>query len=162
MSLFFSLTLLTLLLWAALTDLQARRIPNLASAGLLAAWLCHLALADNSADTFSGLIGGGLVFVAGVALWRAGMLGGGDVKLLAVLALWAGEKLLPQFLLLTTLIGGALALAWLAASWVTLAMPVRVAALLARPGLPGSTASLPYGVAIAAAGVWLVQRLFWS
>jgi prepilin peptidase CpaA len=82
------------------------------------------------------------------------LIGGGDVKLLAVAALWAGPAAVPSLLLLTELLGGVLALLFLSplarrltVSWGTGALP---------PGaeLPsGKGAPIPYGVAIAMAAL---------
>jgi prepilin peptidase CpaA len=69
-----------------------------------------------------------------------GLMGGGDVKLLAAGALWLGTPALASYLLLTVLSGGALALLF-----------------LVREGLAGRSAgaraSLPYGLAIATGGI---------
>ena len=51
------------------------------------------------------------VLVVGITVWRCGWLGGGDVKLIAALSLWAGPGHLASLLLATALCGGLLALA---------------------------------------------------
>ena len=55
------------------------------------------------------------MLVAGMAVWRCGWLGGGDVKLIAALSLWAGADQLPVLLLAIGVSGGALAVAILLA-----------------------------------------------
>ena len=79
------------------------------------------------------------MFACGALLFRFGLFGGGDAKLLAAGALWIGAGSALPFLAGTALTGGALALGFLV--WVGVAGRGR-----ARP-------SLPYGVAIAAGGV---------
>ena len=95
------------------------------------------------------------------------MLGGGDVKLLAALAVWAGTAEALRFLLVTALAGGGLALAWLwycRIGWAALA-PLRAAfggpaVLSSFDPAAAMDRGLPYGVAIAAGGGWLWLRLF--
>ena len=117
-----------------------------------------------------------VILGCGIVVWRLGWLGGGDVKLLTALSLWAGPFHTPALLLATALNGGALALLCIALRHPVV-MPgltmlqVRCQSLLRSPDGAGSTAkpaqvpgaaatnSLPYGVAVAAAGCWLLQRL---
>ncbi len=71
-------------------------------------------------------------------MFAAGLLGGGDVKLLAAGSLWLGATGTGGFLMVTVLAGGLLALVFLALR-------------LARRD--GPETALPYGVAIATAGI---------
>ena len=85
-----------------------------------------------------------LVLAVCAALFAARMLGGGDAKLLAALALWVPPAAFAQLLLVMALAGGLLAGAMLATRW-------RMA--------PGAPASVPYGIAIAAGGLWVLPAL---
>ena len=99
-----------------------------------------------------------------VLVWRLGLLGGGDVKLIGTLGLWAGGELLAPFLVLTALLGGGLAVASITARRAGLLLPARVAVGLTWAGLPvlpGDQRGLPYGVAFGLAGAWIVDQLFW-
>lgn len=92
-----------------------------------------------------------VLLVVGAAAFAAGVLGGGDVKLLAVAGLFAGPAHVVAFLLVVALAGGALALAVLA--------DVRVGPRTVDD--TGLSRRLPYGPAIAAGGLWVtVARLF--
>ena len=73
--------------------------------------------------------------------FRFGLLGGGDVKLLAAGTLWLGAAALGPYLLVTVLAGGLLAVVFVA--WHLRRRPTR------RRRRP----SLPYAVAIAAGGI---------
>ncbi len=100
-----------LLLPACWTDLAARRISNtivlaLLPFGLLRHWL------EGDLLTALGLTVA--IFAVVVAGWRAGLLGGGDTKLLTAAALLMPSEQLPLFLALTALGGGALALSIIA------------------------------------------------
>ena len=50
------------------------------------------------------------MFVVGLGLFARELIGGGDVKLLAALSLWAGPEHFVSFMLVTALAGGALSL----------------------------------------------------
>ena len=143
MTLALSMMAIGLFVWAALSDVLSRRIPNRLVALLALAALGRLGLElaggagwmQAAADLALSLA----VFGFGALLFRFGLVGGGDVKLLAAGALWIGAGAAWPFLAGTALAGGALALGFVL--WLGFAR--RGAA---RP-------SLPYGVAIAAGGV---------
>jgi prepilin peptidase CpaA len=161
LNLAFTMGLASMLLWAAAADLRHRRIPNASCGGIAALWPAYLLLAG--APAAAALPGAAAVFAAGFLLWRCGVLGGGDVKLVSALALWAGGELLAPFLLVTALLGGWLAVASIAARRAGLLLPARVAVGLSWAGLPvlpGDPGGPPYGVAIGWPG-WLVGQLFW-
>lgn len=161
------LSLLTLLLVGAFTDLRSRRIDNRISLGLLALFALHQALSAAPPPLWRAVAVGIGMLALGIFAWRRRLIGGGDAKLLAVMGMWAGTAELPGFLLVTTLAGGVLALLTLwyrHIGWAFLA-PLRVAiGQLPTPRLPAAgislSAGLPYGVAIAAGGCWLWLRLF--
>ena len=62
-------------------------------------------------------------FVVGAILFSRGWLGGGDVKLLTAATLWVGPAGTPTLLLLTSVLGGGLALLWLMPGGRQLASP---------------------------------------
>ncbi len=83
-----------------------------------------------------------LVFAAGAAAFAAGALGGGDVKLMASVALFAGPARLMDFMAITAVTGGVLGIAVLAGAPIGAAIADR-------------RVRVPYGPAIAAGGLWL-------
>ncbi len=141
---------------AMVTDLQARRIPNVLTAALaLAALAVHLG-AGGWTSLFiavATLLG---VTVLGFLAFSMRWLGGGDVKLLAASAAMLGFPDSISFLLYTAIGGGVFALAVAACSGRLHAVTKSVA-LLARPLLykgtrsiaPAHATKLPYAVAIA-------------
>jgi len=169
--------LLILLGLAGSLDFLWRRIPNILVAAVALLWLPHAANLDPAlAVTSSGTALTVLAVVVGV--WRLGWLGGGDVKLIAALSLWAGPGEVLVLLLAIALSGGALAMISLiaqhpaAAGLLTVvqahaagALPLglwRATSLTTAPSHAASTrrsSSVPYGVAVAAGGCWLVHRL---
>lgn len=154
---------LGLLAWSVVTDLRERRIPNEIPGSIAVLWLAQHGLAEGSVPPWSAAAGAVAVLLAASLLWRLGWLGGGDVKLLAALSLWAEGGGLVSFLLLTALLGGALALLWLRLLPVAVLLPPMLAdAVRGAPAAEGSRVTLPYGLAIALAGAWLIHQRYWS
>ena len=88
------------------------------------------------------------LFGLGAIAFAIGVLGGGDVKLLAASSLFAGPALMPDFLMVTSLAGGVLGLAVLVGAPIGPVAPAGHATIRLR--LRGG---LPYGPAIAAGGL---------
>ena len=95
---------------AAFEDFRRLVIPNLVPVLLCAFWPVYFAAAPSLYSALTAIGCAAAVFSAGVVLFAFGQLGGGDVKLLGAVALWAGPAGTPALLLLTAVIGGALAL----------------------------------------------------
>ena len=137
---------LTLLLgWTAWGDLRRRDIPNwIVLAIALAApfwwWANGLALWPDAALRVALAV---VVLLVFMAAWLLRMMGGGDVKLLAALALWFAPLPLVDLLLAMAIAGGALTL-------VTL--------VLHRRARRTDPVEVPYGIAIAGAAVWVMAN----
>ena len=78
-------------------------------------------------------------------LFQLGMMGGGDVKMLAAIALWLPPLAMLQLLVIMSLAGGLLTLA------MVIAHKLRK---------PAGRLEIPYGIAIAFAGMWLISERF--
>ena len=85
------------------------------------------------------------VFAVLAGAFYAGMMGGGDVKLAAALALWFSPGSTLKFLVLMSIAGGVLTL-----------MLIVLHRLAKKPGRP----EIPYGVAIAFGGLWILAQRF--
>jgi len=142
---------------AAVGDLRAYRIPNLIPAVLAASFALAACFMPRSFLLGGLATGAGLLAVGGL-LFALGVMGGGDAKLLAATALWAGPTLLSAFALVTSLAGMALAVVML--SPLRRLMPAPPQRLSAPGGGPREWARqpMPYGVAIAAGGLWVLGR----
>jgi prepilin peptidase CpaA len=132
-----------LLLLAAWGDLRTRTSPNPLNAtiALLAPlwWWAHgLPLWPDIAWQVGLAI---LVFALFAGAFALGMMGGGDVKMIGALALWLPPWELGRMLVIMALVGGVLT--------IVVAGEHR---LRRRKGQP----EIPYGVAIAAAGLFLI------
>jgi prepilin peptidase CpaA len=149
-----------LLVGAGAQDLRSMQIANgfsLGIAGLFLVWAAaglvggQMGLVDLAASLGLGVV----VFGVGAAAFAIGILGGGDVKLLAAVSLFAGPHRLLNLLFITAIAGGLIGLAILAG------------APIGRPAMAGAAAplrarlrnGLPYGPAIAAGGLWVAASL---
>ena len=146
---------LGLLVWAIVTDLRDRRIANAVPAGAALFWVAQIALVEGEPPRWPALLAILAVWSVALTAWRLGWLGGGDVKLLGALALWASDAALVSFLLLTGLLGGCLAMLWLQLASVSAVLPWGLPRLVHGPqgkGAIPARPTLPYGLAIALAG----------
>ncbi len=128
-----------LLLAAAIcTDLLRRIIPNtLICTGAIGGLIYHLMAAVTTVEGFlfsiSGLLVGGLLLI-----WpySRSWVGGGDVKLLAMLGTWVGPATILRVFVCTTLVGGLMA-------------AVQIIRSRRTPGRVGSSRrDLPYALAM--------------
>lgn len=138
-----------LVLIGGLKDATTFTIPNWISLALVAAFL-PAALAGGAGLPQIGLAAGiGLIALfAAMGMFAMGWIGGGDAKLFAAAALWLGFPAVVNFVLVTGLAGGALALALMGLRTMWL-RPIaeRGPAWFSRLARPGG--DVPYGVAIA-------------
>jgi len=138
-----------LLLVAAVIDVRTFTISNALTlaVALLAPfyWLSiALPLWPNAAIQ---LAVGASVFILLAGAFYAGMMGGGDVKLAAALALWFSPAATVKFLVLMSIAGGVVTLA---------AMAIHRARQ--KAGRP----KIPYGVAIAFGGLAILTQRFFN
>jgi prepilin peptidase CpaA len=136
-----------LLVAASCCDLKSRTIPNelnlaIALLALPFWWASGLSLWPDAAlqvGVAAAVFG---LFAAAFAL---GAMGGGDVKMLGALALWLPWQAVLALLVIMSLAGGAL----------TFAMLIRH-----RLAKKQGRLEIPYGVAIAFGGLWLIGQRF--
>lgn len=141
------------LLFAAYTDLRSRHIANWLNGGiaLLAPvywWAAGLSFwsATDPWHSIGAQIGVAVAtFVIGAVLFALRAMGGGDVKMLAALALWIAPDKFLQLIIMMALAGGVLTI--LFSAWhITKRRRDRLA--------------IPYGVAIAFAGLWVLSTAY--
>ncbi len=143
-----------ILVASAWTDIQSYTIPNTFSAAILFLYPVHVMAAPAPVDWAGGLAIGAVSLVVGFVCFALRLFGGGDAKLLAVTGLWAGPKLILDFLMLTALAGGVLAII-LYFRWRVAQAPSLRMVLVTRPDGDFGKQPMPYGVAIAAAGLYV-------
>jgi prepilin peptidase CpaA len=96
-------------------------------------------------DAAVQLAAAAIVFIVLAGAFYLGMMGGGDVKLAAALALWFSPPEILKFLVVMSIVGGVLTLGILAAH-----------RLRSKEGRP----KIPYGVAIACGGLVILTQRF--
>lgn len=141
--------LASLLIWGAVTDIRARIISNPLNAAIaLLAPLYWLSIGLSPWPGMALQLGLCLgVFVIFAALFALGLMGGGDVKMLAALALWLPAGALVSLLVLMALLGGVVTL---------------VTVLHHRLTRRGGAVEIPYGVAISLAGLWVIGEPYFN
>ncbi len=146
------------LVWTAGSDLLRLRIPNWVVVTIAALYPIYVLSAAQPVAWQGALVVAGLVFAIGFAFYSFRVLGGGDVKLLAAVALWAGPAQITAFMLSTAIIGGVLAI--VATTPLRLLFPYMAAATGVDVDLRQLVKlQIPYGVAIAAGGLIVAARL---
>ncbi len=153
---------------AAVSDVAHRRIPNALPLIAAASFLIAGAASPDRVDLLGGLWVAGAIFVVGFIGFAFGKIGGGDVKLLAAMGLWAGPAAAIDYLVLTGLAGGALAFMYLLPEIAHAMTWLRAVAERRLPALQSVTVrtdvrkdGLPYGVAIAAGGLFVLWTRYW-
>ena len=136
-----------LLGWAALRDVRNYLIPNRLVIAICALYPAQVLASPAGVDWLPALAVGVATFAVTFILFSRGYMGGGDAKLMAAAALWAGPELALPFVFVTALAGGLLSLLML--------LPMRL-----RSGeVAVARVPVPYGVAISAGGLFVAMRL---
>jgi len=135
--------------WVATVDARERRIPNRAVLAVLALSIPWL-LSGGGGALVSALAAGLIALIVGYALFHFRIMGAGDAKLFASVALFSGLTDLPLLAVTTTIAGGLIA----AVSLVT--RPTRALVMLQLRGAGDFGRGIPYGVAIALAGASVI------
>jgi prepilin peptidase CpaA len=146
-------------LYAVVPDIRSLKIPNWASIVITATFLPAALLGGIDLATIAIHYGiGAAVLALGTILFALGIVGGGDVKLLAAIAVWIGWEDLGLYLFLVAMTGGALALMIMIIRRFS-TIPPRLEAVPWLGRDPAATQVVPYGVAIGLAAVLLYFRL---
>jgi prepilin peptidase CpaA len=174
--------LVALLALAASFDLRERRIPNWLTGSVAALYPIYVLASPPPFAWLGALAAAAAIFLLGLVLFARQLIGGGDVKLIAAMTLWAGPEHLALFALVTSLAGGGLALgsfwyrrwhgvidAHMAALGWNLApagrtrhaptAPSEGSGAIASNPIDRGQPTLPYGVAIAAGGLAVIAQL---
>jgi prepilin peptidase CpaA len=163
---------IALLIAAAVNDITRYRIPNAIVYAIVAAFAVGAAFNFAWPAIVWPVLAGVAMFVLGAGLFALGLFGGGDVKLIAAMALWTGFADLPRFLLIMGAAGGLLGLVLLLKRKRQQPAPTNSAPALAEAVGPAASAAapapetpsaepprptrkshIPYGVGIAIAGL---------
>lgn len=149
MGLFFTGLSALLLLAAAVSDLRSRTISNrlnlaIGSLAIPLWWVANFSLWPDVAFQLLAAVG---IFLIFLAIYAIGAMGGGDVKMIAAISLWIPVSLLLPALMVMAIAGGLLSLVMLIRSkWASESHQIQV----------------PYGVAVAVAGLWVLYEHYFN
>ncbi len=147
-----------LVVYAGISDFRKLLISNWIPISLALLFFVYALLVNERVDVFSHVLVGFGMLAIGLALFAAGWMAGGDVKLLSAVLLWAGPANALGVLFVVALFGGLLALTIIVARFflrrgsqtvLTGRLPRWI-----RLGL------CPYGVAISLGALFLLPVLF--
>jgi prepilin peptidase CpaA len=144
-----------ILMAAAFQDIKKLRIANYFSIALVALFGITLALVGVAYDWWENLVVFALFLVVGFLLFNTGILGGGDIKLLAATSLWFDFEGALLLFVSVTCAGGIAALLFITLRRVIpFSKDVREGWVALRKKGP-----VPYGLGIAAGGIWSLYYL---
>ncbi len=146
--------------YAAISDLMTMTISNRLTLALAAAFVLLWPATGMDLHAF-GLhwAAGGAVLAVSFFCFAMGWIGGGDAKLASVTALWLGWDSTIEFIAIASIFGGALTLLLL-----SFRRSVLPAFIIRQPWiqrLHDEGAGVPYGVALAAAGLVTYPHTIW-
>ena len=138
-----------LMIAAAISDLRSRTISNELNAAMallaIPFWIVNgLALWPDIAIQFGAAFA---VFLVFAGLFAIGAMGGGDVKMIGAVMLWIPLPLFMPTLFVMAIGGGILS-------------AVMLIHMKLRPS--DKPVEVPYGVAIAAAGLWALHQQYFN
>ncbi|MGX7741368.1 A24 family peptidase [Rhodopseudomonas parapalustris] len=149
-----------LMAFAAASDLITMTISNRVSLLLVAGFALLVPFSGFGAyDVLSHVGAGATVLTVAFACFAMGWIGGGDAKVAAAAALWLGFEHLLDYLLYTSLFGGALTLLILSFRQWPVPYPLVGQSWLLR--LHDRETGIPYGIALATGALMIYPQTQW-
>ncbi len=148
--------------YAVVSDFRELLIPNWIILTLVAAFPPFALLYLEPPTVLWHFLIALVVLVFTIAFYAANWIGGGDVKLMTGAALWAGPRHMAIFLLVMSALGFlvAIVLLGLKTHGILIARLLPANPLLRRLQVLAQEGQCPYGVAIGAAALVAVHRIF--
>jgi prepilin peptidase CpaA len=146
--------------YAAVSDLMTMTISNKLALALVVIFVMLAPFSGMDWQAFGmHWLAGGIVLAVAFAFFAFGWVGGGDAKFAAAVALWIGWSSLLEYVVLAAVFGGMLTM-------ITLSFRRRVlpAFAIRQPWvmrLHDAKSGVPYGVALAAAGLAMYPDTIW-
>lgn len=141
--------------WGALSDFREFLIPNRICLAILLLYPAYVLTSPQPVDWLLSVAIALAVLIATTVMFSFNLMGGGDVKFLSATVLWAGPSLILPFLIVTGVTGGILAVFFMMRMYLPHNDEGGGKEFITR-------ASVPYGIAIAAGGMFVVGRLLMS
>ncbi|PZA09108.1 peptidase [Rhodopseudomonas palustris] len=149
-----------LMAFAAASDLITMTISNRVSLLLVVGFALLVPFSGFGAyDVLSHVGAGAAVLTVAFACFAMGWIGGGDAKVAAAAALWLGFEHLLDYLLYTSLFGGALTLLILSFRQWPVPYPLVGQSWLLR--LHDRETGIPYGIALATGALMIYPQTQW-
>jgi prepilin peptidase CpaA len=146
--------------YAAWSDLFSMTISNRLSLLLVPGFFLLAPFAGIGLDALPMHVAvAGIMLAVGFTCFAMGWIGGGDAKLAAVAALWLGPENMLDFVMIATLLGGALTLFIMNFRQALLPATLIRQDWVAR--LHDMEAGVPYGIALSAAALWCYPYSVW-
>lgn len=150
--------LIILVYWAAFSDFAYFTIPNRLSIAVAGLYPSYVLSAPITTDWQGGLLCAAILFGVGFLMFIFRLAGGGDVKLLSAVGLWAGPELVGPFLIVTAMAGGMISLAAIVRIQWTQPRPAAGTPFTAWLS-PILEERIPYGAAIAVGALYVAASL---
>lgn len=154
--------LLVALAYGAMTDLGERLIYNMVPVTVLAIFAMCLILPDSGVYLPAHLISFAIAAVIGCSLFFSGVMGGGDVKLFAALAVHYPVGQLLDLALAVTVLGALLGLLFALVTYFTAQRQIQVSSSMRTakvgedPIRRALKTPIPYGCAIFLGHIWML------
>ena len=159
--LFFEFVFICCVIYAMITDYRKLRIPNMVSIVLAGAFFPFAILAGPAIAIGPHLFLAGAVFILLFIFFAIGWLGGGDVKLVSAIMLWAGPPHGMNFVVLFAIFGGVFALALLSLRYALLQYPrIETVTGLGKMSRWARNGLCPYALPIGAAALCVAPAIF--
>ena len=141
-------------------DLLTMTIPNRISLALVVGFFCLAPFAGLGwSEVGTHVLTAIAMLAIGIAFFAKGWIGGGDAKFFAATALWLGHEHLMEYALLAAVAGGILTVALLLVRYFHLPLALAKIRWIAR--LHDAKQGVPYGIALAAAGLLIYPNTGW-
>lgn len=146
--------------YAGASDLVSMTISNKISLALMAGFMIFaLAIGLTWQEIGMHWAMFAIVLVCGFALFAFGAIGGGDAKLAAATALWFGWEHSLPYVVVAAFFGGILTLAIMKLR--TVPLPDRIGHVGWIAHLHRADVGIPYGIALAAAAIFVYPQTPW-
>ncbi len=144
---------------AAVFDAWKFIIPNTIPVVLSLLFLVVALIWNDRVPILEHIGAGVLVFAVGAVIFRLGVLGGGDIKLLTAVTFWVGWDYLGIYLLVVAILGVGLTLFLLALRHLLRRLYRSHSPELSLPRILTVGEKIPYAIAIGAAGILIAPKL---
>jgi len=154
------------MLWAAYSDLTRYILPNtlcLATALLYPLYIFSTYIDGHGLpleDIFIALAIAVAIFAVCAGFFALNIMGGGDVKLLPAVALWAGASHVLPYLFITSMAGGLIAIVIIVINRVKASKYHKSSENINLSMAQKEISAVPYGIGIAFGGLYVAFQLF--